>query len=129
MTRTESDWAELQSALKTQNAQAIHLLYTGKLAPNVDIPAVMEAREHLHETVLSSLENAAKNAAPQQAVIYLERILELEPLMESAMNLLLENLLKLGRKQSAAKRLKAFLTRYQNEMGFEAKLELQSVLT
>jgi hypothetical protein len=26
LTRTESDWATLQTALKTQNAQAIHLL-------------------------------------------------------------------------------------------------------
>ncbi len=90
---------------------------------------MVEAREHLHESVITSLENAAENAAPEQAVIYLERIMELEPLMESAMNLLLENLLKLGRKQSAAKRLRAFLTRHQNEMGFEANLELQQVLT
>jgi DNA-binding SARP family transcriptional activator len=128
LTRTESDWATLQAAIKAQNAQAIQLLYTGKLAPNVDIPAVVEAREHLHETVLSSLKRAAKNAMPEQAVIYLERILELEPLMESAMNLLLENLLKLGRKASAEKRLKAFQKRYQHEMGFEAKLELQTAI-
>jgi two-component SAPR family response regulator len=129
LTRTESDWAKLQSALQTQNAQAIQELYTGKLAPTVDIPAIAEAREHLHQTVIASLERAAENAAPEQAVIYLERVLELEPLLESAMNLLLENLLQLGRKQSAAKRLKAFQKRYQNEMGFEARLELESVLT
>jgi DNA-binding SARP family transcriptional activator len=128
LTRTESDWTKLQTALKTQNVQAILEFYTGKLAPNVDIPAVVEAREHLHETVLSSLERAAENATPEQAVIYLERILELEPLMESAMNLLLENLLKLGRKQRAAKRLKAFQKRHKNEMGFEAKLELQTAI-
>ncbi len=129
LTRTESDWAKLQAAIKTQNAQGIHLLYTGKLAPNVDIPAIAEAREHLHETVIASLERAAENAAPERAVIYLERILELEPLMESAMNLLLENLVKLGRKPNAAKRLKAFLARYKREMGFEAKLEWQAALT
>jgi two-component SAPR family response regulator len=70
-----------------------------------------------------------EQAAPEQAVIYLERILELETLMESAMNLLLENLLELGRKQSAAKWLKTFLTRYKREMGFEARLELQEMLT
>jgi DNA-binding SARP family transcriptional activator len=129
LTCTESDWARLQAAINAQNAQAIQLLYTGKLAPTVDIPAIAEAREQLHDTVIASLERAAENAAPEQAVIYLERILELEPLMESAMNLLLENLVKLGRKQSAAKRLKAFLKRHKSEMGFEAKLELESVLT
>ncbi len=129
LTRTESDWAKLQAAIKTHNTQGIFELYTGKLAPSVDIPAVVEAREHLHETVIASLEHAAENAAPEQAVKYLERILELEPLMESAMNLLLENLLKLGRKPSAAKRLKAFQKRHQNELGFAAKLELQALLT
>ena len=129
LTRTKSDWAALQSALKDQNAQQILEFYTGKFAPGVDIPAINEARDHLHEQVISSLEHAAENAAPEQAVIYLERVLELEPLLESAMNLLLEILVKLGRKPSAVKRLKAFKQRYKSEMGFEPNLELQPVLT
>ncbi len=60
--------------------------------------------------------------------MYCERILELEPLSEIAIGLLLEILVNSGRKPTAKKRLKDFQRRYRLEFGFEAMLELQTVL-
>jgi DNA-binding SARP family transcriptional activator len=120
---------ELERALEVGNVEEVMRLYRGKFAPGMDINRINETRDHLHERVIATLERHAQSATPEQSETYCERILELEPLSEIAMRLLLEILLNSGRKPSAAKRLKAFQKHYKSEMGFEAKLELQTVST
>jgi two-component SAPR family response regulator len=103
-------------------------LYRGKFAPGMDINRINETRDHLQMRVVTMLERHAKTANAAQSETYCERILELEPLMESAIGLLLEILVNSGRKPTAKKRLKDFQQRYRLEFGFEAMLELQTVL-
>jgi DNA-binding SARP family transcriptional activator len=129
LTHARVDVWELEVALERNDAEQVLNLYQGKFAPGMDIMHINETRDHLHERVIACLERHARNAAPERAENYCERILELEPLMETAMNLLLEILVKSGRKPSAKKRLKAFQQKYKNEMGFEPMLETQMVIT
>jgi DNA-binding SARP family transcriptional activator len=120
---------ELEWALEAENVEEVMRLYRGKFAPGMDINRVNETRDYLHMRVVNCLERHAQNASSDLAEMYCERILELEPLSEIAIGLLLEILLNSGRKPSAKKRLKNFQQRYRNEFGFEAMLELQTVLS
>ncbi len=127
LTNASVDVWELERALEVEHVEDVLRLYRGKFAPGMDINRINETRDYLHMRVVNCLELHAQNAAPQQREIYCERLLELEPLMESAMNLLLEILLNSGRKPSAKKRLKDFQQRYRLEFGFDARLETQQV--
>jgi DNA-binding SARP family transcriptional activator len=129
LTGVSVDVWELERALEAENAEEVLRLYRGKFAPGMDITHINETRDYLHMRVVNCLERHAKTATLEQSEIYCERILELEPLMESAIGLLLEILVNSGRKPSAKKRLKDFQQRYRKEFGFEAMLELQHALT
>jgi DNA-binding SARP family transcriptional activator len=128
LTNVRVDVWELERAIEGDNIESVLHLYRGKFAPGMDINRINETRDHLHMRVVSCLERHARTATPEQSEIYCERILELEPLSEIAIGLLLEILVNSGRKPSAKKRLKDFQQRYRNEFGFEAMLELQTVL-
>ncbi len=128
LTNVRVDVWELEQALERDDAETVMRLYRGKFAPGMDINRINETRDHLHMRVVNCLEHHAKNASPAQSEIYCERILELEPLMEGAIGLLLEILVNSGRKPTAKKRLKDFQQRYRLEFGFDAMLELQTVL-
>lgn len=119
---------ELEAALEHNQAETALRLYRGKFAPGMDISYINETQDHLHEKVIACLERHVRIVTADQAKTYCERILKLEPLSENAMSVLLEILVKSGRKPSAKKRLKAFKDRYKNEMGFEPMLETQTVL-
>ncbi len=124
LTNVRVDVWELEAALERGKDEEVMRLYRGKFAPGMDINRINETRDHLHEQVIDLLERQARTAPADQAESYCERILELEPLSETTMNLLLEILVKSGRKSSAKKRLKAFKDRYKNEMGFDPMLEM-----
>jgi DNA-binding SARP family transcriptional activator len=129
LTNVSVDVWELEQALEAENVEGVLHLYRGKFAPGMDINRINETRDHLHMRVVNCLERHARTAAPEQSEIYCERILELEPLSEIAIGLMLEILVNSGRKPSAKKRLKDFQQRYRSEFGFEARLELQVMLS
>ena len=124
LTNVRVDAWELEAALERGNVETVMRLYRGKFAPGMDINRINETRDNLHERVINFLERHARTASADLAESYCERLLELEPLSETAMNLLLEILVKSGRKPSAKKRFKAFQQKYKNEMGFEPPLEM-----
>ena len=75
--------------------------------------------------LLVSLKSLNKN---DDAVNYLERLLELDPLHEEALQLLLGKLISRGRKREAVKRYQSFATKLKTEMGLEPLEETQALL-
>ncbi len=128
LTNVRVDVWELEQALERDDVETVLRLYRGKFAPGMDINRLNETRDYLHMRVVNCLERHAKTTDPAQCEIICERILELEPLSEIAIGLLLGILVNSGRKPSAKKRLKDFQQRYRLEFGFDAMLETQQVL-
>ncbi|MCL6528020.1 MAG: transcriptional regulator [Thermaceae bacterium] len=128
LVRTRCDVWELEAALVQNHPAEIVRLYTGKLAPEVDLPLLNEAREALHERVLGTLLAAATGAPMEQAEAYLEHLLELEPLHEEALSRLLRLLIQSGRRSRAQRRYQAFARRLEADLGLEPPLELRGLL-
>lgn len=128
LARTRCDLWELEAAMAENRPEEIARLYTGKLAPGVDLPPLDEAREALHERVLAALLEAGSHAPAEQAETYLERVLEFEPLHEEALGRLLRLLIGSGRRSSARRRYQAFARRLEAELGLEPPAELRRLL-
>lgn len=128
LARTRCDLWELEAALAENRPEEIARLYTGKLAPGVDLPPLDEAREALHERVLAVLLEAGSRLPAEQAETYLERVLELEPLHEEALGRLLRLLIGSGRRSSARRRYEAFARRLGADLGLEPPAELRRLL-
>jgi DNA-binding SARP family transcriptional activator len=126
LARTNADIWQLKEALERHNANAVSRLYKEPLAPGVDLPLLDEARETLREEVTEVLFEAAQNT--QEGVAYLERLLELDPLHEEALQLLLQKLVARGRKREALKRYQSFASRLKTEMGLEPLDETRAFL-
>ena len=125
--RTQTDVWQLQKALETNEAATVLHLYQEPLAPGVDLALLDEARESLREEVTKILFRAARKT--DDGVGYLERLLELDPLHEEGLQLLLEKLVSRGRKREAVKRYQSFATKLKNEMGLEPLPETQQLLS
>ncbi len=128
LTRFESDHARLESALGRGDAEAVAALYRGPLAPGVDSDTVVEERLNLRERVLDALlagaeANVSAAGDPdgagriEDAVRYLKRLLELEPLHEEAVQALLGLLIRLGRRRDAQRTLERFAQLLRQETG------------
>jgi DNA-binding SARP family transcriptional activator len=126
LARTNADIWQLKEALERHNANAVLRLYKEPLAPGVDLPLLDETRETLREEVTEVLFEAAQNT--QEGVAYLERLLELDPLHEEALQLLLQKLVARGRKREALKRYQSFASRLKTEMGLEPLDETRAFL-
>ena len=136
LARTHADLWALEKALagplsKTQpgsQADTVLALYQEPFAPGVHVAPVETARENLREQVVKLLyESAAGNeegAAPR-----LERVLELEPLHERALQALLRLLLARGRRREAARRYEEFAKRLEEETALEPLPETRRLLT
>lgn len=124
--RSECDLWLLQEALEKADAQKVLELYKEPLAPGVDLALLDEARDALRQHVLDLLFEAAEVA--KQPANYLERILELDPLFEEALQLLLKDLLKRGRRREAQRRLHSFAARLKREMALEPLAETLALL-
>lgn len=111
-----SDLQDLHTALKHEQAKDLLRLYTGDFAPQVDLPSVQEQRDALRQQVVSGLEAAARRS-PEHAQTYLERALELDPVSEQTLGLLVEHLERQGRKRQAQARRAAFQEQVQRELG------------
>jgi DNA-binding SARP family transcriptional activator len=117
LARTTTDIGQLREALEGGNAEVVLRLYKEPLAPGVDLPLLDEARETLREEVTELLFEAAGHSA--DGVGYLERLLELDPLHEEALQLLLQRLVARGRRREAVRRYQQFASRLKTELGLE----------
>ena len=129
LTRTQADLWDLQVALKAGEAETVLNLYRGPFAPGLDLPLVNDLREKLFQDVVTCLLTAAQTAPPERARGLLERVLELEPLHERALQDLLELLLQKGRRNEAKRRFGSFAERLRREFGDEPLRETRALLT
>jgi DNA-binding SARP family transcriptional activator len=127
LARTSTDIGQLKKALEQSDVNTVLRLYHEPLAPGVDLPLLDETRESLREEVIEVLFEAAQNT--EEGVAYLERLLELDPLHEEALQLLLEKLVKRGRKREALKRYQSFASKLKTEMGLEPLEETRALLS
>lgn len=126
LTRTKADIRQLQKALAQKDATTVLALYHEPLAPSVDLALIDEARESLREEVLACLFEAAQTTT--DGIDYLERLLELDPLHEEALQLLLGRLVARGRKREAIKRYQTFAVKLKTDMGLEPLEETRALL-
>ncbi len=120
----ESDVDELRSATEARDAERVLGLYRGPLAPGVEVQAVADERNALHEHVIevlhaAALESASAPSEHEAAIRYLKRVLELEPLHEEALRALLALLAKLGRNREAQRHYARFRSLLLDEVGLE----------
>lgn len=124
--RCQADIWQLQAALKAKDADLVLKLYQEPFAPGVDLATIDEARDALKQNVIELLFEAAQMT--EQAGTYLEKIMELDPLYEEALQLLLEDLLKRGRRREAQRRLYGFTAHLKRELGLEPLEETLAIL-
>lgn len=113
----------LREAMELADPDAVLRLCRGELLPEFDLPDIQAERSALHEQIITFLTSSAEAAEPIKALPMLERILELDPLHEPAIELLVDNLLKVGRRTAARERLSRF-QRLLQEIGLEPGKEL-----
>ncbi len=114
----EMDFEHLATALAAQDAEAVHRLYTGELAPDIDLPAVVEERAEIARRVVEVLRRSAAAAEPEVAHRYLKRGLEVDPFSEDLLRDLLEVLLRAGRRGAAERAAREFADRLEAETGY-----------
>jgi DNA-binding SARP family transcriptional activator len=126
--RTRTDLWALEAALEAGDHSAVFTLYKGPLVPHLDLTLVAEARENLHRCVLDLLLKVSLEEATWQAEPYLRRIVELDPLNETALQELLRRLIKKGRKLEALRYYRSFAHRLGDEMGLEPAQDTVEIL-
>ena len=119
--RVASDYTELNAALEAGDASVVYTLYKQPFAPGLDLSPLEEERDRLREEVTLILFEAGD---PN----YLERVLELEPLHEEALQRLLKHLVMRGRRREAKQRFDKFATQLSEDLGLEPLEETQRIL-
>jgi pimeloyl-ACP methyl ester carboxylesterase/tetratricopeptide (TPR) repeat protein len=102
LVHVEADLHRLDALLRRVEAreggeEEVLALYREPLFPEVDLPEVDEEREALRALVVRAFTGLAHRLAPEAALPYLERALELDPLKEEAFRQLFRALAALGR--------------------------------
>ena len=118
LTRTQADLWDLQQAIEEKDVKTVLKLYKEPFAPGVDLPLVSEAREGLKQAAVQCFLEAGRTSDTNTRV-YLEKVLDLEPLNEEALQCLLELLLKLGRRTEATRRFNDFSNQLKEELDIE----------
>jgi DNA-binding SARP family transcriptional activator len=126
LARTKTDIRQLREALQNNDAPDVLHLYKEPLAPGLDLLLLDEARESLREEVIELFFETAQTT--DDGLDYLERLLELDPLHEEALQLLLEKLVSRGRKREAVKRYQNFAAKLKTDMGLEPLEETRNLL-
>lgn len=126
--RVESDLLRLQTAVANGDAAAACDLYREPLAPGVTVAPVLETAEAYRRDVVSLLMSETSRVEPDLALIWLERVLELEPLEEPALRRSLELLVRQGRRREARVRFEEFAERLKKETGLEPLPETAEVV-
>jgi len=106
--RAQSDFGDLQAALRANDAGKVLLLYRGDLAPGVDLADIDARREQIRHQVTLLLSRAARTVDAQQAEAMLARVLELDPLDEAALQQMLRLLVASGRRARAVEAFERF---------------------
>ncbi len=119
------DLWQLETALANQDAKTATQLYRIPFAPGIYLDLVEEARERLKEDMIQVLFKAAQTREDND---YLERILKLDPVHEEALQLLIQQLLKRGRRREAHKYYEGFAHKLKLDMGLEPLKETQALL-
>ncbi len=128
LTHADVDVHRLRTALAAGDTVSVLNLYLNDLVPELDSPALEEERDSLKREVLNHLTAAAGATKPADSLHLLERVLELEPLHEQAIALLASQLIRLGRRNAARKRVAEFSARLQQETGLKPTSELMALL-
>lgn len=123
--RSQIDLDHFKQALARRDAKTVLQLYKEPLAPGLDLPLLDETRNILREKVIELLFETAQNTDDNN---YLERLLELDPLHEEALQRLMEKLIARGRKREARKYYQSFALKLKNEMGIEPLEETRALL-
>ncbi len=126
--RTRVDLWDLQAALERQDAEAVLRLYREPVAPGVDLHAVDEVRYALRQRVVDLLYRQGSVSEPEEGIRYLERVLELDPLYEPALQALLRRLLGLGRREAALRAYRTFAERLRADLDADPLPETQALL-
>jgi DNA-binding SARP family transcriptional activator len=126
---TQADIWQLQAAIRRRDASVVLALYHPNLAPGIDVPGLSDFAETLKHEVTQLLYDTAQHSKDEAALPCLERILELDPIFEEALQELLRRLLRRGRRREAQRRLRQFTKTLHDEMGLEPLAETQAILT
>jgi DNA-binding SARP family transcriptional activator len=78
--------------------------------------------------VLNLLYRRGRDASPSEGIPYLERVLELDPLHEPALQALLGHLLAQGRREAALRAYRTFSERLRAELNADPLPETQAIL-
>lgn len=112
-----TDLGRLEAALQAGDWDDVASAYAGRLGAGVDIDIVAQAADVLERRVLEGLREAASDAAPERAIVLLDRLLELDPLHEEALHDLVVLLLRSGRRREARRRYRALADRLHADLG------------
>ncbi len=126
--KVNTDFEFLEEALDADDAGNVLALYKGAIAPSLDLPLISEARASLKQEVIDCLFEASLNAPESKARAFLERVLELEPSHEEALQALLKVLLSLGRRREARKLYLDFEAFLKAELGLEPLAETKALV-
>ena len=121
--RVNSDYLELTRALEASDAETVYTLFKEPFAAGIDLPPIADERDRLREDVVALLFEAGEGVPT-----YLERVLELEPLHEEALQRFLKQLFKQGRRREARRRYDLFATALREDLGLEPLEETQRIL-
>lgn len=119
LVRTESDLWALEEALHRVDVEAALRLYRPPLMPGLDMPVIDELRSYMRSEVLGLLLKAAEETEQNRAEAYLKRVLELDPIHEEALQMLLRKLMARGRRREAETHYRLFAARLAEEMDQE----------
>ncbi len=112
-----TDLQELGRALDAADAPRVLSMYREPLAPGVDVGLVADQRYDLRERVVQLMLAAAITTTSDNALSYLKRVMELEPLHEEALQELLVRLNSMGRRREALRLFRRFEEQLSQETG------------
>lgn len=121
----DSDYAELMNALENSDPAQVYELYKEPIAPGIHLDDIIELREQLREDVVQLLFDAGLETNESS---YLNRVLELEPLHEEALQAVLKQLQVKGRKREAKQRYKKFAQLLKKELALEPLDETKALV-
>ncbi|RTG96124.1 transcriptional regulator [Thermus scotoductus] len=122
LARVEADLFALERALAEGKAEEALRLYQEPLFPGLDHPLLDRRREEVFHRVRALF---LQKGEP----LYLERLLELDPLDEEALTLLVETCLKRGQRARALRFLEGYRKRLWQELGEKPSPRLQALLS
>lgn len=123
----QTDVATLHHALESGDTATILATYREPVAPGIDAMPIADFRVTLRQRVTDYLFDAAATDS-DFAEPCLERILELDPLSEDALQQLLRRLVAQGRPRAAWRHYRAFARRLQDELDLDPLEETRTII-